>query len=77
MQMNYRYALVRERGEPLVEGGLRSGRTLDLEECMRRSRAARRGITVGVCVCVSVFLCAVCQCICVFVCQCVCVFVCL
>jgi len=40
----YRYALVRERGDPLVEGGIRSGRVLDLEECVRRSRTVRRGV---------------------------------
>jgi len=44
----YRYALVRERGDPLVEGGIRSGRVLDLDECVRRSRTVRRGVhTVG------------------------------
>lgn len=44
----YRYALVRERGDPLVEGGIRTGRVLDVEECVRRSRTFRRGLhTVG------------------------------
>lgn len=44
----YRYALVRERGDPLVEGGIRTGRVLDVDDCVRRSRAIRRGLhTMG------------------------------
>ena len=47
-EVTYRYALVRERGDPLVEGGIRSGRVLDLDECVRRSRVVRRSpYTVG------------------------------
>ena len=36
----YRYALVRERGHPLIEGGIRAGRILDLDECVRRTRTS-------------------------------------
>ena len=47
-EVSYRYALVRERGEPLVEGGICTGRVLDVDECVRRSRTFRRGLhTVG------------------------------
>jgi hypothetical protein len=48
-EVTYRYALVRERGEPLVEGGICTGRVLDLDESVRRSKSSlRRGLhTVG------------------------------
>eukprot|EP00292_Cryptomonas_paramecium_P010335 CAMPEP_0113674680 /NCGR_PEP_ID=MMETSP0038_2-20120614/7565_1 /TAXON_ID=2898 /ORGANISM="Cryptomonas paramecium" /LENGTH=271 /DNA_ID=CAMNT_0000591311 /DNA_START=420 /DNA_END=1233 /DNA_ORIENTATION=+ /assembly_acc=CAM_ASM_000170 len=35
-EMHYRYVLIRERGEPLIEGGPRNGRMLDLEGVTRR-----------------------------------------
>jgi hypothetical protein len=35
-EISYRYALVRERGEPLVEGGAACGRLLDVLELVKR-----------------------------------------
>eukprot|EP00960_Hanusia_phi_P017683 520848-Hanusia_phi.AAC.1 len=35
--LSYRYALVREKGEPLVEGGIRYGRYLDVDDLVRQS----------------------------------------
>jgi hypothetical protein len=35
-EISYRYALVRERGDPLVEGGAGTGRLLDVSELVKR-----------------------------------------
>jgi len=42
--LSYRYALVREKGEPLVEGGIRYGRYLDIDDLVRQSSNRRRGL---------------------------------
>ena len=42
-EITYRYALVRERGEPLVEGGARAGRLLDMDGVVRKGFGALPG----------------------------------
>mmetsp|Transcript_47019 Transcript_47019/g.114557 ORF Transcript_47019/g.114557 Transcript_47019/m.114557 type:complete len:1100 (+) Transcript_47019:8-3307(+) len=39
-EISYRYALVRERGDPLVEGGAKDGRTLDVDDIVKRGFGA-------------------------------------
>mmetsp|Transcript_57241 Transcript_57241/g.134771 ORF Transcript_57241/g.134771 Transcript_57241/m.134771 type:complete len:1162 (+) Transcript_57241:381-3866(+) len=46
-EMSYRYALVREKGEPLVEGGVKTGRYLDLDDFVRKGVSRQRLHTVG------------------------------